>query len=223
MPVSPWIGSSSTAAVSPSTAASSAAGSFGTTRTRAPAARTGPAWTPAGWPTASRRCGRGTPRCSDHDLATSGPGAAGELDRGLVGLGARVAEEHLAAQRALATARADSCIAGRRVVEVGGVGEPSHLIADGLDHTRVAVADVEHRDPGQEVEVLVAVGVPQRRPGAADELRPGCGRRWRSRSSRSSVWSSERRVIARGPILVPWPASVNSSSSSEWGTRPSTM
>ena len=41
---------------------------------------------------------------------------------------------------------------------------------DGGDHARMAVADVQHRDPGEEVEVLVAVGVPQPASRAAHEL-----------------------------------------------------
>ena len=50
------------------------------------------------------------------------------------------------------------------------MGQQSRLLADRLHHARVAVADVQHRDAGQEVEVLVALGVPQPHAGAADEL-----------------------------------------------------
>jgi hypothetical protein len=44
-----------------------------------------------------------------------------------------------------------------------GVRQPRRLIADGLHNARVAVAHVEHADPGAEVEVLPAVGVPDTR------------------------------------------------------------
>ena len=38
--------------------------------------------------------------------------------------------------------------------------EARQLVTHGLDHARVAVASVQHRDPGQEVKVLTTVGVP---------------------------------------------------------------
>ena len=44
------------------------------------------------------------------------------------------------------------------------------LLAHRLDHARVAVAELRHRDAGQEVEVLVALVVPQPRALAAHEL-----------------------------------------------------
>src|SRR6185437_1273301 len=81
-------------------------------------------------------------------------------------------------------------------------------------------------DPAQEVEVLVALLVPQQRAVSSHELdrqaRVGAdhalgldalqlGERHASSASAPSV------------ILVPMPASVNSSSSSECGVRPSRM
>ena len=48
--------------------------------------------------------------------------------------------------------------------------QPAGLLAHRLDHGRVAVADRADRDPGEEVEVLLAVGVPEQRPLAADEV-----------------------------------------------------
>ena len=101
--------------------------------------------------------------------------------------------------------------------------QASGLLAHGLDDARVAVADVQHRDPGEEVEVLVAVGIPQPAAGAAHE------RDRVARVGADRVVALERlQLLQRGrhqidPIFVPWPASVNSSSSSECGTRPSTM
>ncbi len=80
--------------------------------------------------------------------------------------------------------------------------------------------------PGEEVEVLVALVVPQPAALPADELDRVAG------VGRDRVLALERlqlveRRVARAhcerPIFVPWPASVKSSSSSECGTRPSTM
>ncbi len=39
--------------------------------------------------------------------------------------------------------------------------QPAGLLAHSFDHARVAVAHVQHRDAGEEVEVLLALGVPQ--------------------------------------------------------------
>src|SRR5205823_9922527 len=79
----------------------------------------------------------------------------------------------------------------------------------------------QDRDAGQEVQVLVAVGVPQPAARAAHELDriAHVGGR--------GVGLLERLKLGKahpvGPILVPCPALVNSSSSSECGTRPSTI
>ena len=48
--------------------------------------------------------------------------------------------------------------------------QPARLLAHRLDHRRVAVADRANRDAGEEVEVLVAVGVEQPAALAAHEL-----------------------------------------------------
>ena len=48
--------------------------------------------------------------------------------------------------------------------------QPADLLADRPHHARVAVAEAGDRDAAQEVEVLVAVGVPQQRALAAHEL-----------------------------------------------------
>jgi hypothetical protein len=56
------------------------------------------------------------------------------------------------------------------VEQVRDVDQAADLLAHRLDHARVAVADVADRDPGQEIEVLVAVGVEQRAAGPRDEL-----------------------------------------------------
>src|SRR3984893_3010915 len=99
--------------------------------------------------------------------------------------------------------------------------EPADLLADRFDHLRVAVSDVQDRDAGEEVQVLVAICVPQAATGAAHELDRVAD------IGGDRVLALERRELreAHGepPIFVPWPASVNSSSSSECGTLPSTM
>src|SRR5204862_4303047 len=88
-----------------------------------------------------------------------------------------------------------------------------------LDDRRMTVAHLRDRDPGEEVEVLVAVGVPQARPLAAHELDrvPRVG--WHQ------VFALECLQLghAHAVIFVPIPPSVNSSSSTLWGVRPSTM
>ena len=134
---------------------------------------------------------------------------AHQLDRGLVGLRARVAEEHDPAQRTRAQPRGQAHV--RLVVEeVGDVDQPADLLLHRPHHRRVAVAEVVDGDPAQEVEVLHALGVRQHAAGAGDELHVV-----------ARVGRSERHVA--GLTFVPMPASVNSSSSSECGSRPSMM
>ena len=58
--------------------------------------------------------------------------------------------------------------------QVAGVREPRDLAGDGLDQRRVAVAERADRDPGDQVEVLVAVGVPHLAALAADQRDGGC-------------------------------------------------
>ena len=99
--------------------------------------------------------------------------------------------------------------------------QPARLLAHRRDHARMAVAEVRDRDPAEEVEVLVALGVPQARALAAHEL-DGQARVGGVRCSRSSSLQLGERSRAAS-IFVPMPSSVNSSSNSECGTRPSTM
>src|SRR5262249_34523689 len=105
------------------------------------------------------------------------------------------------------------------VEEVRAVHQPPGLIADRLDDVGVAVADRADRDPGQQVEVLVPLGVPEQGPLAADELdRPAP--------------VGPHQVALLEPLevgeihdvsSVPSPALVNSSSRRLWGLRPSMM
>ena len=96
----------------------------------------------------------------EHDEAPARPALAGELDRRLVGLRAGVgrrtpcrrASAPRAARRAAPSAR---CRRGSRRAAA------ARPVLHGGDDARVAVAGVADRDPGQEVEVLAPVGVPQ--------------------------------------------------------------
>ena len=94
--------------------------------------------------------------------------AARELHRALVRLGAGVREEDLPpAEQVVQPFREQHLRLG--VVEVRHVGQHAGLRADGLDDLRVRVPDAHHGDAGDEVEVFVAVGVPEPAPGAAGE------------------------------------------------------
>jgi hypothetical protein len=48
--------------------------------------------------------------------------------------------------------------------------QAGRLFAHSLDHPRMAVAEQRHRDAAEEVQVLVAIVVPQARARAAHEL-----------------------------------------------------
>src|SRR5204863_9149371 len=74
---------------------------------------------------------------------------------------------------------------------------------------------------GLEVQVLVALVVPQARALAADELDAETRVGGDLMVALEQLEAGESH--AAGLILVPMPASVKSSSSSECGTRPSTM
>ena len=85
---------------------------------------------------------------------------ARELDRAFVRLGAGVGEEDLAADTCLRQGLAKP---QRRpgVVEVRGASEARRLLGDRRDDPRVAMPGVVHREAGEEVEVLLALVVPQ--------------------------------------------------------------
>ena len=143
---------------------------------------------------------------------------AGDLDRALVGLGAGVGEEDPAAEARLGEALGE---AHHRlgVEEVGDVHQAAGLLAHGLDHGGVAVADRADRDPGEEVEVLLALGVPEQGALAADEL----DRRAPVGPHQVALLEGLEVGEVHGVTIVPMPASVKSSSSSECGLRPSMM
>ncbi len=91
-----------------------------------------------------------------------------QLDRGLVGLGAAVAEEDLVGERVRAEQLREARL-GLAVMEVRDVEELGGLGADGIGDRPRCVAEVGDREAGEEIEVLAAVGVPQAGALAADE------------------------------------------------------
>ena len=90
-------------------------------------------------------------------------GAPGELERGLVGLGAGVGEEDLAggappsSDPSRRSASAHLRLGGE---EVRDVAEGLQLGGDRLDQRRVGVAEGVHGDAAEQVEVLLAGVVP---------------------------------------------------------------
>ena len=102
-------------------------------------------------------------------------GPAGELERGLVGLGAGVAEEDArvvgpAEEADEALGQGDLRLGGE---EVGDVAEGAELGGDGLDEGGVGVAEGVDGDAAEQVDVLLAVGVPHVRALAAGERQHG--------------------------------------------------
>src|SRR5438045_2283737 len=105
----------------------------------------------------------------EHDDVAAPAMPARELDRALVGLGAGVADEDLAAEGDLREALRQAQLR-RRVEQIADMDQRLRLACDGVDDTRMAMAELRDRDAGEEVEVLVAVRVPEARCLAADEL-----------------------------------------------------
>jgi hypothetical protein len=105
----------------------------------------------------------------DHHELAAIAAPAGELDRTLDRLGAGVAQEHAPAERQVGQPLRKPD-AGLGIEEVADVHEASRLFPDRLHHARVAVAELRNGDAGEEVEVLVALVVPETRPLPAHEL-----------------------------------------------------
>jgi len=104
------------------------------------------------------------------NLVTAAPAhrtlvAAHELDGRLVGLGAAVAEKHPGAERQLRDLPRQLRLP-RNVIQVGDVQQTAGLLADGLHHARVAVAEVADRQAGDEIQIAPAVRIPQPAPPA---------------------------------------------------------
>src|SRR4029453_9653584 len=176
IPASPWMGSTSTAAVSgPMAAARASTSPKGTWENPG-----GSGWNGvciAGLPVAGRggsvRAGN-PPKGGPHPgrlLAPVGPAPApGHLDGGLVGLGPGVGQEHLGVAAEMADEPFGQLDLGAGEVEVGGVAEGAELGDHRERDVGRGVAGRDHRDPAEEVQVLAAAGVPQPHPLAPDEL-----------------------------------------------------
>ena len=155
---------------------------------------------------------------------------AGELDRALVGLGAGVGEEHRAAA-------AEQRVEARRdlrlplvEVEVRHVQQRAGLVGDRVGDGRVRVAERRDREAAEEVEVLLALAVPELHALAAHERdrEPAVGLHARAR--RRAPGCVERAgfevrhdSLTLASIIVPMPSRVKNSSSSACGMRPSRM
>ena len=94
--------------------------------------------------------------------------AAGELDRGLDRLRAGVAEEHAVEARVL-DEQLGELDHRLRVVEVRGVDQRLRLLGERLRDHGVRVAEDVHGEAADEVEVLVALRVPDARAFATFE------------------------------------------------------
>ena len=183
---------------------------------------------------------------ADDDVAAPAAEAAGQLERALVGLGAGVGEEHLAAQASVlgpaGLADAEEAVEGLGHLparlgaeQVGHVEQRLGLLVQRLGDRGVAVPEAGDGEAREEVEVPAAVAVPHPGPLAAHELqrRRPVGRHERAaverrcphglgRGSACDRSASEASGLrGRNVIIVPTPASLNSSSSSTCGSRPS--
>ena len=101
---------------------------------------------------------------ADDDVAPRAGPSTSQLQGALVGLGARVGEEHLAA--GLPRPAVDQPVDGQRhlgtqlvAVEVGDVAERARLGRHGLGHHGMGMAERDHGQARDEVQVALAVGV----------------------------------------------------------------
>ena len=158
-----------------------------------------------------------------------------ELHRRLVRLGAAVREEDALGERVPAEERAQLA-GGERVVDVGGVEQPRRLRRDRFHHRRMAVAQVVHREAREEIQVALAVRVPQLRAAPAHEgdrlarvhahlvrgaQRDHLGVGQSAPLTHALAARPRLRRAVRGRISVPTPREVSTSSSTACRTRPS--
>ncbi len=99
---------------------------------------------------------------------------AGQLDGGLIGFGAGIAEEDAVGAAAPNDPAGQFLLLGDPV-EVGDVLKPAQLFAQGPAHHSVAVAEGAGGDPGHAVEVATPVLVTDPHPPAFDELERQAG------------------------------------------------
>ena len=99
---------------------------------------------------------------ADDDVAAAPTELAGELDGALVRLRARVAEEHEPVARIDQTVeRGGDILAGLGAEEVRDVQQRARLRVDRVGDDGIRMSERCDREPAEEVEVVVAVGVPQ--------------------------------------------------------------
>ncbi len=99
---------------------------------------------------------------SDDDLGA--PGQARDLEGGLIRLGSGVAQQHTTLAVARGVEERDEPFSesdrGRGDCEVAGVAERRHLVTHGSDDGGMCVAERVDRDAGEQIEVLVTIGIP---------------------------------------------------------------
>ena len=91
-----------------------------------------------------------------------------QLHRPLDGLGAAVAKEHQV-EAAVLDQRFGELQLRYSVELVGGLDQRARLLGNGLGDDRVAVAQLVYGPPGNEVQILLAVGVPDLCAVATDD------------------------------------------------------
>ena len=148
----------------------------------------------------------------DDDVAAR-PCLADELERGLVGLRARVGEVHARRRASAPTSRSASRTIGAFVNRFETCISRAACSCTAATTARMAVPERADRDAGRG-----SPGTRRRRRPTSTQPEP------RGELDRvARVGRRRARVTSAGRILVPMPASVNSSSSSECGWRPSMM
>src|SRR6185437_11431159 len=149
--------------------------------------------------------------------------AADQLERCLVGLRAGVGEEHPAIAAEQPQQPFGQSDLGLVQEQVGGVRDRVHLAGHGLGERRMGVPERADRDAGNEVGVLIAVGVPD-----LTALAPHQCDRWyavvgheRGLEPPLKLCRTSHELSPSGTTMVPMPESVKISSSTACGSRPS--
>ncbi len=154
----------------------------------------------------------------EHDV-TSWPGPfSGQLDGSLIRLGPRVAEEHLPPSPDELIERGGNLGAGNGREEIGDVQKGSGLVGDGHCNLGPGVSEAGHRQAAQEVQVALAVVVPELGTDAAHECDGLRCVSWHERGRQV-----DRRRSHDGVTIVPMPSSVNNSMRSTCGVVPLSM
>ena len=104
----------------------------------------------------------------DNLVTVLGRVQADQLDGRFIGLGAGVAEEGLPAETPLAQGLGPAALEFG-IPGIGDVDQPGDLILDGSDDRGGAVPQQAAAPTGKQVEIAVALGIPNVRPLAADE------------------------------------------------------